>query len=226
MAKKATAATAATAATDAMAIAAQIQNGGTALGIEPPAVALARKLAETVAGSETAIADATSQLRIAEGSQTENLVKLLAEADAKPITSASWDASYRNVFRESLKTRVAEGSVSVLTNRVQLACIAITNGILPERGEALRKFAERVKGTLKESGLYSPKNAGNAGARTAPSGEPVSEADAIEGSDPIESAALALARLAKLDLADAEMLRLIATDANARKAARAALAAL
>ena len=147
------------------------------------------------------------------------------------IDSARWKAVYASPVRMALKAsgKLADASVGMATNRIQLATIAFTHGIESESGESLKAFAGRVKDVIKASGWYTPENAGNenaSGGRAGKAAETAAETATGEAATAVSGIDAACLILAKGDLADAELFRIIASTPDVLKAVRQLVAAM
>ena len=187
-----------------------------------------------IASAYVAGAEALDAAKAAVGRAENGQLRQVQEALIDPATgamvpgidSARWKAVYASPVRMALKAsgKLQDGSIGPAVNRLQLATIALTHGVEPESGESLKAFAGRVKDVIKASGWYMPENAGNENASGGRAGKAAADAagaatgEAATAVSGIDAACLVLARG---DLADAELFRIIASDPAVLVAVRA-----
>lgn len=186
-----------------------------------------------IASAYVAGAEALDAAKAAVGRAENGQLRQVQEALIDPATgamvpgidSARWKAVYASPVRMALKAsgKLQDGSIGPAVNRLQLATIALTHGVEPESGESLKAFAGRVKDVIKASGWYTPENAGNENASGGRAGKAAADAaDAATGEAvPVTGIDAACLVLARGDLADAELFRIIASDPAVLVAVRA-----
>lgn len=191
-----------------------------------------------IASAYVAGAEALDAAKAAVGRAENGQLRQVQEALVDPATgamvpgidSARWKAVYASPVRMALKAsgKLQDGSIGPALNRLQLATIALTHGIDPESGESLKAFAGRVKDVIKASGWYAPENAGNenaTGGRAGKAAESAAESATGEGV-PVTGIDAACLVLARGDLADAEMFRIIASHVEILRAVRQLIATM
>jgi hypothetical protein len=131
------------------------------------------------------------------------------------INAERWKKVYAKPFGEAL-AKVYENADSRKSalNRIKVAAVALTNGIVPEAGETLQGFAKRILPTVKSSGAYAPATGGGAKGKPKGKGKGKGKGDAKPKVTRAEAALI----LAKGDKADADMLVALCADMKVLRA--------